>query len=64
MAIRREQDHRREEEKDRRTLRFSWFYSGYDVCEGAPPIVEVEWWSRTSQEELTVESEAVTGREP
>ncbi len=56
---------RREERKDRRTLlRFSWFYSGYEVCEGAPPIVEVEWWRRTSQEELTVESEAVTGREP
>ena len=36
----------------------------YEVCEGAPPIVEVEWWRRTSQEELTVESEAVTGREP
>ena len=42
------------------TLRFSWF----TVREGAPPIVEVEWWRRTSQEELTVESEAVTGREP
>ena len=39
-------------------------YSGYEVCEGAPPTVEVEWWRRTSQEELTVESEAVTGREP
>ena len=65
MAIRREQDHRREEEKDRRTLlRFSWFILVYEVCEGAPPIVEVEWWRRTSQEELTVESEAVTGREP
>ena len=36
----------------------------YEVCEGAPPIVEVEWWRRTSHEELTVESEAVTGREP
>ena len=36
----------------------------YEVCDGAPPIVEVEWWRRTSQEELTVESEAVTGREP
>ena len=36
----------------------------YEVCEGAPPTVEVEWWRRTSQEELTVESEAVTGREP
>ena len=64
MAIRREQDHRSEEEKDRRTLRFSWFSLVYEVCEGAPPIVEVEWWRRTSQEELTVESEAVTGREP
>ncbi len=34
-----------------------------EVCDGAAPIVEVECRRRTSQE-LTFESEAMTGREP
>ena len=66
MAIRREQDHRRRERGEGRKAHsaIQLVFSGYEVCDGAPPIVEVEWWRRTSQEELTVESEAVTGREP
>ena len=67
MAIRREQDHRRRARGEGRKAHSAIqlvFILVYEVCEGAPPIVEVEWWRRTSQEELTVESEAVTGREP